>query len=172
MKSLSKNIKYLTLISLFALIGCYGPYRKNKYKIKNVTIIQKDSCIAIMQFKVNYYVDSLSKIRDGICMGSGEKGLDGMDATISFIEEGKYICNKNNCEYDNLKDLSFKINNKEKMYNGEFILKDKYICLSKNIRIIMLLKNIKTGIIDTIPIKRVLVPPQKKTNKIKVKQMQ
>jgi hypothetical protein len=144
----SKITLYLILISALIFSGCISeiPYVKNNFKIKTILIKQQDSCVAVLEFRVEYYTDSLSRNYYENAMPRGD---DGSDATISFIEIGKDKCDKK-CIYNSLSDLSTKINNRENQYSGEFITRKKYVCLPKSNRVKVVLKNKKTGIMDTI----------------------
>ncbi len=135
-----KIILFLILNSIFLFFGCFNKpvFIKNKFNFERVTIIQKDSCVAIIKFTVKYYSDSLHQ---NYFASSIEKGQDGSDWKIHFIGSNDDKCKRESCNYDNLDDVAEKVNNKNNLYNGEFITRNKYICIQNASSVKMILEN-------------------------------
>ena len=147
----SKIRLFLILSSTFVFLGCpyKPPFIKNKINFEKVTITQKDSCVAIIKFTVKYYSDSLNQ---NYFASSIEKGQDGSDYKIRFIGLDGNTCKKGSCNYDDLDDISLKINSKKNLFNGEFITLDKYICIHNASGIKMVLENKKNNRKDTLSV--------------------
>jgi hypothetical protein len=82
-----------------------------------------------------------------------EKGLDGSDQTISFIDNN--LCNiEGGLSFiENLSKISAKFNNRTRDFIGEQILKPKTICIPrqtdfKDIRVVI--KDLKKNKVDTL----------------------